>query len=75
MKYLPTKQEQIDSLNEDINNHVKLAMASRIRILELENKIEELEKELDELKPNRLVPMPSRCSYEDFKKERENAQK
>ena len=73
--YKPTKQEQIDSLNKDINKHVKRSTKERLRILKLENKIEELEKELDELKPNRLVPMPSRCSYEDFKKERENAQK
>jgi len=72
--YKPTKQEQIDSLNKDINKHVRRANKERLRILELENKIEELEKELDELKPNRLVPMPViRCSYEDYVKGREIA--
>lgn len=77
MSYKPTKQEQIDSLNKDINKHVRRSIKQNFKILELENKIEELEKELDDLKPKqrKLVPMPSRCSYEDFKKERENAQK
>jgi hypothetical protein len=74
MSYKPTKQEQIDSLNKDINKHIKTSTKQNFKILELENKIEELEKELDELKPNRLVPMPViRCSYEDYVKGREIA--
>ena len=46
----PTKQEQINSLNENITTHVKSGIASRLRILELESIIEDLENKIKELK-------------------------
>ena len=56
MSYKTTKQEQIESINEDINKHIKNSTKQNYKILELENKIEELEKELKQSAVNEQNP-------------------